>query len=85
MRETSWYYISMGSSQPRKWVLKSQRPLGPEAYNIYMVELGRYKWYQSQSLTQMWESIMFGPIGGVCPFGHEKVVYMGVFVIFYIR
>ena len=58
---------------------------GPEAYNIYMVELGRYKWYQSQSLTQMWESIMFGPIGGVCPFGHEKVVYMGVFVIFYIR
>ena len=47
--ESSWYYISIGLSQPRRRILKSRGPLGLEVNNIYMIGSGRYKWYQSRS------------------------------------
>ena len=47
--ESSRYYKSMGSSQPRRHVLKPRGPLGVKVNNSYMVGSGRYKWYQSRS------------------------------------
>ena len=37
MGETSWHYISMGSSKPCRRVLKPRGPPGLKADNIYMV------------------------------------------------
>ena len=31
----------------------------PKADNIYMVRLGRDKWYQNRSSTSMWGSVLF--------------------------
>ena len=43
--ESSWYYISIDSSQPRRRILKPRGPLGLEVnnINIYMIGSGRYK------------------------------------------
>ena len=45
--EAFLHYISMRSSQPSRHVLKPGGPLRPEVDNIYMVNLGHYKWYES--------------------------------------
>ena len=52
MGETSWHYISMGSFQPSRRVLKPRGPLRLEADNIYMVGPDHYNIYTSSIVVQ---------------------------------
>ena len=45
--------------------------------NIYIIEQGHYKWYQSRSLTLVWGSVPFCPVRDVCPFGPRHCVCIG--------
>ena len=43
--------------------------------NIYIIEQGHYKWYQSRSLTPLWGSVRdVCPVRDVCSFGPKQAL-----------